>query len=370
MKASAMIAPTRNGFALPTAILLLLCMTAGVVTAFTLVSGEVRVIDNQRAETAAFAMAEAGLQRYLARGLTTPTDTTMVLSGGTARVRSSLVYPFGVSDTSLYLIRSDGVVAGGAGIPQGRRTVAQYAYQIRARMRPKATWTSLGGLTKSGSSGVITGGDACGGDSIAGAHVPDGSYSYSGGILGELLFGPLAGSPPLLEGGTLEQMASEVKIDWAGLTNPTLAAGNYDVIVCYPGTVGYDSRWGPCSAFPSKTTFSNTTYWPTILVNGSVRLPNNGRGMLLATGNLILGGNDNWEGVILVGNQLTDLGSGTISGAVFSGMNALTGAAVDPSQANGTKNYVYNSCNVARAAVRQSRYHQIPNAWTDNWATW
>jgi len=365
MNTETMFVPTRGGFALPTVMLLLLCMTLGVVTAFARVSGEARVVDNLRAETAAFAIAEAGLQRYLARGLTTPADTTMVLPGGTARVRTSLVRTIATSDTALYLVRSDGVVAGGAKIPQGRRTVAQYAYHIRARVRVKATWTSMGGLNKAGSSGVISGADACTNDSVAGAYVPNDSYTYSGGE-----GTPLKGAPALLEAGTVAEQATDIKIDWSGITNPAMTAGHIDVVVCYPGTPGYDGRWGPCSAFPTKSAFNNNDYWPTILINGSSTLPRNGQGMLIVTGNLTLGGNDNWRGIVMVGNQITDNGSGKISGAVFTGMNALTGATVDASNANGTKDYTFNSCMVARAATRQSQFQQIPNAWLDNWATW
>jgi len=72
----------------------------------------------------------------------------------------------------------------------------------------------------------------------------------------------------------------------------------------------------------------------------------------------------------MVGNRLVDNGSGKVSGAVFSGMNALSGAAVDASDANGTKEYRYDSCAIAKAAARQSRFLPMSNAWVDNMATW
>jgi hypothetical protein len=357
--------PTRRGFALPSVILLLLLMTAGVMAAFARATAENRVVDNGRAQTAAFAVAEAGLHRYLARGRTTPADTTMVVPGGRARVRISLVRAAATSDTVLYLIRSDGVVAGGARIPEGRRTVAQYAYHLRGRIRVTATWSSLGGLYKAGSAGAISGADECGQDSIAGVQVPDGMYTYSGDDIS-----PLAGSPPLEELGTTAAMATAVKIDWPGITNPLARAGNVDVIVCYPGTIGYDGRFGPCASWPAKSMWSDADYWPVILVNGSVRLPDSGRGTLLVTGDLTLRGNDSWAGLLMIGNSLTDNGTGTINGAVFSGLNALNGGSPSESRANGTKRYLYDSCAIEKAADRQSRFVQISNAWVDNVAAW
>jgi hypothetical protein len=367
MTKSMMIAQSRPGFALPTAILLLLCMTAGVVCAFARVSAEVRVVDNLRGETAAFAAAEAGLQRYLANGRNTPADTTIVLSSGSARVRATLVRAATSDrDTALYVIRSDGVVAGGAATPKGRRTVAQYAQHIRGRMELNAMWTSLGGLNKSGSSGTISGADACSQDSIAGVGVPDGMYSQSG----DGPRGPLEGDPPLEQLGSAAASANQVKIDWPAVTNATAPGIRADVIVCYPGTDGYDNRRGPCGAWPGQAAWENDDYWPVILINGSTTLPSHGRGLLIVTGDLRLNGGDNWSGILMIGDQLVDNGAGSVSGAVLSGLNVLNGTPVEPSNARGTKQYQYDSCAIARATDGQSRFVQIPNAWVDNWAAW
>jgi hypothetical protein len=362
---------TRSGFALPTAILLLLCMTAGVTAALARVRGETVIVDNGRAQTAAFAVAQGGLELFMARGRATPTDTTLTMPGGTARIRLTAMQT--IADTTLYLIRSDGVVAGGVGRPEGRRTVGQYAYHVRARLKATATWTSFGGLTKEGLAGYINGFDACAIDTIAAVAVPTGTYEYNGGMLGNRLYGPEGptfGAPRVDDMGSTAEMATHLNIDWAAMTNPVSPAALTDIIVCYPGTTGYNPQWGPCGKWPAKETFADQEYWPSILINGSAMLPTSGQGTLLVTGNLTLLGGQSWDGILMVGNVLTDNGTGRVGGVVFSGLNALKGEPVDRSFANGTKNYQYNSCSVAKAAARQSRFHPVPNAWVDNWATW
>jgi hypothetical protein len=362
--------PARRGFALPMAILLLLVMTAAVTASFSRVGAEIRLVDNQRAETAAYALAEAGLQRYLARGRITPADTTMVLPGGTARVRITLVRSAPTSvDTPLYVIRSDGVVAGATRIPQGRRTVAQYGFWVRSRIQVPAMWNSLSGLHKDGISGRISGADLCSSDSLAGVAVPDSGYSYS--YVGNLT-SPLLGSPGLRSMGTADEFGNELKVDWAGMMNPQLPAGRADVIVCFPGTAGYDSRWGPCTQWPASAAWTtNPDYWPAILVNGSATLPSSGRGMLMVTGNLRLTGGQTWDGLVLVGHQLTDNGAGRVTGAVVSGLNLMNGeTGLSPSQAEGTKDYLYDSCAIKQAANTQSQWLHMTNAWVDNWTSW
>jgi hypothetical protein len=170
--------------------------------------------------------------------------------------------------------------------------------------------------------------------------------------------------------GTQAQMATQIKIDWAGITAPSNPSITPDVIVCRPGTPGYDPAWGPCGAWPAAFPVG---YWPTIIVNGSLNpnLPSDGRGTLIITGDLELGGGDMWEGILMVGGAITDNGSGNIDGAVVSGLNVLKGMAVNQSSvANGVKDYTYDSCAVANALANQSKLVGQQNAWVDNWSSW
>jgi Tfp pilus assembly protein PilX len=357
--------PRRGGFALPMSILLVGFIGAAVMAAFVRVGAEVRTADNQQAQQTAFALANAGLDRFLARGRLT--DTTYTFADGTAAVTAILMKPAPTpTDTAVYVVRSIGTGRGGASRPAARRTVAQLAWRSAGTMQVLSSWTSLTGLYKAGSSGQITGYDKCTDDALPGVALPTGTYTQSGSGT------PIQGEPePVAEMGTQAEMAAAIKIDWHGITNPTAPAINPHVIICRPGTPNYDPSWSPCGSWPTSTQFADPTFWPTIVINGSASLPGNGKGTLIVTGNLTLGGNDQWKGIIMVGGMITDNGSGLIEGAVVSGLNVLKGETVgESSKALGTKDYIYDSCSVAAAAAGQSKLTHLQNAWVDNWSVW
>ena len=99
--------------------------------------------------------------------------------------------------------------------------------------------------------------------------------------------------------------------------------------------------------------------------------------MIIATGNVSINGNLTWHGVLLVGGNITSNGNnggGTIgtdsvmAGATVSGLNVKLGMTVpDPSTANGTKQYQYDSCEVAKATTTMGSLVTLRNTWVDNW---
>jgi hypothetical protein len=131
----------RFGFALPMTILLLLLLMGSVLAAYRQISTHVRELDSLQLETAAFTVAQTGLELYLARSGPLTADTTMRLARGTAHVRATLIRPaMHEADSALYVIRSEGALAGRAArLPEGRRTVAQLAY----RPRSQARWSEI-----------------------------------------------------------------------------------------------------------------------------------------------------------------------------------------------------------------------------------
>ena len=356
----------RGGFALPMAILVIGFLTASVMAAFARAGAEVRVVDNQQAQLRAFAVASAGLELYIARGRVAPLDTVIAFGADSAHVTATLMYAPPLNDTSLYLVRSTARTRGGVGRPEGTRTVSQFAERVVGRMAVDAAWTSLSGLIKNGSSGIISGYDACSGDAKPGVALPDGTYSQNGS--GD----PIKGEPePVMEMGTQNQMKDLINVDWESIRHPTSPSVSPDAMVCRPGTASYDSNRGPCGSFPTAQQFEDPDFWPTVVVNGSSPLPEHGRGTLIVTGNLTFGGGDKWDGIILVGGMITDNGSGHIEGAVITGLNVKLGESVgQSSKANGTKDYIYNSCHIASAMGGMARLAQIPNAWADNSLTW
>ena len=96
---------------------------------------------------------------------------------------------------------------------------------------------------------------------------------------------------------------------------------------------------------------------------------NNGRGMLIVQGNLDTGSGAtfNWKGIVLVGGDITGNGNNYIQGAIISALNAKLGQTVPINVVNGTKQYSYNSCEVAKALMGLGALVPLPNTWVDNW---
>ncbi|HSJ26099.1 MAG TPA: hypothetical protein VK929_15585 [Longimicrobiales bacterium] len=374
----------RDGFALPMAILVIGFLTAGVVASFTRVGAEIQTVDNVRGQTGAFAMAEAGLAEFMNGGQLMPGQDSAVRNytfpGGTATVRVNRI--FGTTQNSLVVISSEGAIPGGGpGRPEARRTVAQFATQQPMQMQVLASWTSLSGVHKNGNSGWFGGedqaGTACGdGVTRAGIALPDGLAS------GEHIEDRASGDPAIDYMGSPQEMANQIDINWQAITDPTAPAirasgnpayPNAGNVVCMPSTYGYDATYagGSCGGWP--TNYNN---WPTVVVNGSTTLDNSGRGVLIVTGNLRLIGNQNWDGVILVGGKIEDNGQGIINGSVITGLNVLKGESVEESEvdislANGQKRYQFDSCMVQNAlAGATSGFQPMANTWVDNWSNW
>jgi hypothetical protein len=363
----------RKGFALPMAILVIAVITAALAAAFMATNAEIATNQAQKGTERAFAIAQNGLQQFLVRRsesgwcqycgsppTATAESTKVASNGGYAWVVSRRVHPSsGTNDPGYYFITSTGVdtttkMSAGGGTIYATRTVGMYAKWNSQIIHVLAGWTSLSGIQKNGSAGVISGIDQCGADtSVAGASVPEGGWSSNGH------FTP-TGNPPLDTTKTQNQLASALHIDWAGIMNGDMPA---DVEI-------------PPGSFPSSTQFADTSYWPTIRIHtNGYSLPRAGRGIIIADSNFVISGSNMWDGIILVGGGLTSNGNNTTSGATISGLNVLLGGyadsgvvngLADTSTANGTKSYVYNSCNVLRAGKGLQGYVAYPNTWLDN----
>jgi hypothetical protein len=371
-----MIVRNREGFALPMVVLAVGLVTAGVMAAFTRSTVEARIADNQQEQQAAFAVANAGLERYIAEGMVIPSDTTvgrtLNFPDGSALVRLRVMrHRTSPLDSALYVIWSVGTLnRGNTGIgrPPATRTVAQLAVRPTGSMQVHSAWTSLSGLRKDGEAGGITGYDACTGEALPGVAVPDKMYTGKDG--------PVSGDPPILYMGSQEEMASKLNLNWSGITDPASPAISPTHVICLPGTHAYDAEWGPCSSWPSEADFQQG--WPVVVINGSkkglgdaVNALQYGRGTLIVTGDFDLNGGDTWDGIVLVGGAMHDNGTGAVQGAVITGLNVLKGMTVnESSRAHGTKTYTYNSCNVAEAAGALARLAPLSNTWVDNWSAW
>src|SRR2546429_5146575 len=350
----------RRGFAIPIAILVILVLTIMVAGGFSLVSAERRSVADQKSQISAFRIAEQGLELYLVRrdsllagtpGYTRvpgAKDSVRInRTGGYADVSLPRLRPVKGSQSGLYVVRSKGTETAGAyaGTPQGVRTVAQYVLWEPAPMQVLAGWTALSGLQKNGNAGTIGGIDLCGDSAaVAGVEVPV-NPGYTGKVVA-------VGNPPI------DSIAPDsVAIDWNGIVN----LGAVTPTITIPG-----GSW-PTAAMTAAYADSTSTYYPIIRINGDYSLPSSGKGMLIVTGSLTVSGSVGWKGVLLVGGDITSNGNNGIQGATVSGLNVKLGTYVPSSTANGTKQYNYNSCEVAKATTTMGALVTLRNTWVDNW---
>jgi hypothetical protein len=363
MKNKTMKAQVRRGFAIPTVILVILVMTAALAAGFSLVSAENRSIRDQKAQVTAFELAEQGLELFIIRrdslGFTAippgVRDTVhLVFKGGYADVAMDRIRAPQGSLAGLYVIRSRGVQTTDAfsGTPQGVRTVAEYALWKPAAMQVLAGWTAISGVDKNGNSGTLGGIDACG-DSAAVAGVAVPQYPGFNGLDKNGTGDPAVDSMA----PTQDSLAKLVHMDWQNLSNGTAVKVDYTI---------------PPQTMP---TFADTTVYPVVRVVGdltSTMLSNiantGGRGLLIVTGNAVLtGSNFTWRGVVMMGGDITGNGNNDIQGAVITALNAKLGQHVSIDTINGTKNYQYNSCHVAKTMNNLGALVPLSNTWVDNW---
>jgi hypothetical protein len=352
----------RRGFAIPVAVLVIAVLTIMVAGGFSLVSAERRSVDDQKAQITAFRIAEQGLEIFLVRRDSlmgaSPTYTRVPsqnesvrinMTGGYADVSLTRLRPVRGSQSGLYVVRSRGTQTTGAyaGTPQGVRTVAQYVLWEPAPMQVLAGWTALSGLQKNGGAGTLGGADACRDSAaVAGVVVPV-NPGYTGNTTAA------SGSPAIDSVG-----ADSVHIDWNGIVN----LGVITPTITIPG-----GAW-PTAALEAAYNDTASTYYPIIRINqAEFTLPSSGKGMIIATGNVTISGSVGWKGVLLVGGDITSNGNNGIQGATVSGLNVKLGTYVPSSTANGTKTYVYNSCEVAKATTTNGALVTLRNTWVDNW---
>jgi hypothetical protein len=230
-----------------------------------------------------------------------------------------------------------------AGTPEGVRTVAQYVLFEPAPMQVLAGWTALSGMDKNGAAGTLGGFDACGDSAaVAGVAVP-----LNPGYEGKT--DATEGAPGIDSTIT----ADSVAIDWDAIINDHAI----EATITIPG-----------GSWPTAAQFADTTFYPIIRVElADFTIPTSGQGMIIATGHVTISGETGWKGVLLVGGDITSNGNNGVQGATISGLNVKLGTYVPSSTANGTKQYLYNSCEVAKANRTAGSLVTLKNTWVDNW---
>jgi hypothetical protein len=372
----------QRGFALPLTIVVLVVLSAALTSAFFATTSETSTNVAMRGQSRAFMIAQMGLERFLeapdALALCPTCDslrTTPSVDVFSKEIDGDSVYitvtrirhQSGPTTPAVYFIQSRGVdkrmkLSGRLAAVDAERSVGMYAQWNTNTMQVLSGWTSLTGLDKNGSSGLLSGIDQCGQmPSIAGTMVGKGALEYSGSPTWA------EGNPPIDTSLTSDSLAKTMKIDWNSIVNGNAMPADFTI---------------PPDGFPPAGWFeADTSRWPIIRVKvNGFSLPNRGRGTIIADSNFVISGSNMWDGVVLVGGKLTSNGSNTVAGATVTGLNVLLPGGQNPGEsslgtdtssvANGQKIYQYSSCKVARATKSMQRYRVLANTWADNLPTW
>ena len=361
MKEPDVVQHVREGFAIPAVILALVVMSITIAAGFSLVNSERRGVEDQKAQVTAFMIAEQGLQTFLVRrdslGLRSNPPPAkegpvrLYMDGGYADVELDRVRTPTSLLLGLYVVRSRGVQTAGAtnGTPNGVRTVAQYAEWQPPLIDLHGAWTALTGIRKDGLLGSFRGADTCGEAGSIPGIAQAGGVTQLLPILNLLNF---VDSLTIL-GANPQAAAASVKMKWQSIVNGSGLTPTYSI---------------PGNAIPS---FADTTYFPTIKVNGDLSASSGlsgGRGLLIITGNL--SGNSatfNWKGLVLVGGNVSGNFTSTIEGGLISSLNVKLGQTVDANVADGIKTVKYSSCVISKALSNLGSLVPLNNAWVDNW---
>jgi hypothetical protein len=267
---------------------------------------------------------------------------------------------------AVYFIQARGIdkrskLSGRLADIDAERSVGLFAQWNVNTMQVRSAWTSLTGLDKQGSAGLLSGIDQCGEmPPIAGTMVGKGDLQYSGNPKWA------EGNPPIDTSMTADSLAKTMEIDWNSIVNGDVMPADFTI---------------PPDNFPPAGYFeADTSRWPIIRIKiNDYALPNRGRGILIVDSNFVISGSNMWDGVILVGGKLTSNGINTVAGATISGLNVLLPGGFNAGEsshgdtlsvADGQKIYQYSSCKVARATKSLQRYRVLANTWADNLPSW
>jgi hypothetical protein len=371
----------RRAFALPMTIMVVVVLSAALTTALIATAGETTTNTALRGQSRAFMIAQMGLERFLEApdqlSVCPKCDTlrstpavdvfAKAIDGDSVYITVTRVrHQSGANIPAVYFIQARGVdkhakLGGRLASVDAERSVGIYAQWNANTMQVLSAWTSLTGLRKNGSAGLLSGVDQCGEmPSIAGTTVGKGDLEYNA----EPTWAE--GSPPLDTLKTASELAASMQIDWNAIING--------------GAMPADITVSTTTDFPSAAWFAaDTSRWPIIRVTtNDFTLPNWGRGIIIAEGDFRITGSNMWDGVVLVGGKLISNGSNTVAGATISGLNVLLPGGTNPGAgelddqaiANGQKIYQYSSCKVARATKALQRYRVLANTWADNLPSW
>jgi hypothetical protein len=400
--------PSRRGFALPLVIMIIAVMAVLLTAGVASTSSEMLATQAQDGQTRALAVAQSGLQEFLARRsdpawCVVPTECSDNPAGGTgdlveskqfavrdpdgntiggAFVQARRVRPATPTESPVFLITSRGVDSTGSRLSRRRfggpaeRVVSVYARWSSNTIKVSAAWTSLNGIDTQGNAADVTAKDSLCTDaptevtgidpvlssagltfsptrkptSLSKLGVFKGGVGGSGGLVG------YAGGMGLFPDSTsTATIKSFLRLDW-----PTIIDQNG-----LGARIVHDAaEWAAV-----QQGFGNPSYWPIIIIDRPAGelfpITSAGRGILISRNDLKL--DAPWDGIILVGGRAWLDEKAYLVGTAFSGLNVLTGnPSPDLDVIKGSARARYGACNVKKATRQLVRYVPMSNAWSDN----
>lgn len=339
-----------TGVALPVTLLVVVVLTITLAASFARVDADRAVSAGTGDAVTALAVAESGLQAYVASRASRPPEGDSVrfnLPGGYANVVAHVLTRN--ADTTvpqLFIVRSTGyvVVPEHGAVHQAVRTVAQFAQWQVPVIRQFAAFTAANDLDdRNPYAHTIDGTDLCG-DSLPvwavrtqrGSDMNQGTY--------------VPDPPGAIESGSAQSVADTTAVDWSMVVSGTFVP-DYTALVT--GETSYKSQ----------------------VIQGDVTLADaSGTGLLAVTGNLRTSGNfAGWEGIVLVGGEIFfDADSTAFLGMVISGLREqLSGTGAPNARIGEEPVYIrYDSCRVRQTLAGLAGFAPIGNAWVDNWASY
>ncbi len=351
------------GYALLVALLAIIGLTALATGGFIMSDAERATSSAYGTSVDAFYVAETGLHQYLGETSGTPVSPrSYAFNAGNARVTAARMAETGTDGQSVYRVASTGRVD----VPGGGR--ADREVSVLAVLNPfmndsPGGFVSGTGLNKNGSSGTISGDDACGNQDEAGLYVPPGGADDVDSSITE-------GNPPVQEDS---DPFNELEWDWRDVVDGTAmnhthtntstspSSGtwpNYDSIPSTEYPVVYADQ------YPDDATQDQDQQ--TFAVDGN----DDGQGTLIVRGNLEMNGSFEWDGLILVGGRIVSDGNQTITGSLITGLNET----LDPPESvsdgqvdlgNGTFTIQYNSCEVQNAGQGGASLVTMEHTWSE-----
>ena len=366
----------RSGFALPTAIIALVLLSALVAGALWVSTEELRAGRTDVANQLTLAKAEWALERAIVewdrqRNLQMSVGATASLNASDAALDDRLdVAATRVTSSTFWLTARATSIADGRAIP-ARRTLAASMRLVAPAFRVRAALTAAGAVTVDG--GSIDGRDASGGTrcneyslaNVAGVAVPDTSW-VCGSSCSEGAPPGVDGDPPVTtSGGLTSDSASSVVTSgdvWAELAaRPTIVLAGGRLSPRPTAVDGQCVRTDPWN-WGDPTGGACVDHFAIIRVRGDAVLAagSMGQGVLVVDGSLHIEAGARFSGVVSAANDIAAVGAGAeIIGAAFAGdVDRAAGSRV----ADGGS-IRFSGCVVRRASLGVARLTRTPTRW-------